>query len=486
MRVIVNSLLGVLGPLLNVTLVMMLVWLIFAILGMNFLGGKLGYCDIDNYYGVSKEQCEQLGQRWRRAFWNFDNIGESFVTLFVLVSMEGWPALVASSLDIGDSETSGPIYNNNPWIMIYYLAFILIGAMFLMDLFTGVIFYQYGIELEKEISMTCTNCTDDQVKWIMIQKLIYSASSNFAFIETPKNKLRYMFFKLVSSSYFEIALLLAVLLNIVIMGMDYEGMGDNYEKTLDIINDCLVWVFCLEFLLKLTAFGCNYFTDKWNIMDTVILALSIADFFLGILGISSNSKIAIGPQIARALRIIRITRLFELFKSKHMEAFMKLINTLIFSLPTILNVFALLLVIYFIFAVIGCFIFKNADLPSEFDSAVLNFHNFHMGLLTLFRLSTGEDWPLVMYNYGESKGNYLIARIYFMVYIFITTFVMLNLFELVIVQIFESFYFDPDNVLASFEQISMEFNKAWNCFTVSTQGKKIKVGNLPRFFAHLE
>jgi len=131
MRIIVNSLLGALGPLLNVSLVMMMVWLIFAILGMNFVGGKLWFCDIDDPYGVNKDQCLNAGNTWKRAYWNFDNIAESFVTLYVLVSMEGWPSLVASSVDAGDSPTTGPMYNANPWMLIYFLLFILIGKLIL-------------------------------------------------------------------------------------------------------------------------------------------------------------------------------------------------------------------------------------------------------------------------------------------------------------------------------------------------------------------
>lgn len=182
MRVVVNSLLGVFGPLLNVGLVMMLVWLIFAILGMNFLGGKMNYCDIDDPYNVSQQDCLRDGHSWRRAFWNFDNIGESFVTLFVLVPMEAWPNLMATAMDVGDVDNGGPQYNGNMWIALYYLLILLIGGMFLMDLFIGVIFYQYGLELETEISMTCTDCSVEQVKWVMIIMLIYNSNSNFALV----------------------------------------------------------------------------------------------------------------------------------------------------------------------------------------------------------------------------------------------------------------------------------------------------------------
>lgn len=150
MRIVVNSLVGALGPLLNVSLVMLLVWLIFAILAMNFVGDKLWYCDLDDPYGVNKASCAKQGKQWKRAFWNFDNIAESFVSLFVLVSMEGWPNLAASSLDAGDNETSGPFYNGTPMMIVYFYAFILIGKTLLtsrLNVLNGSIYRCYLLSI---------------------------------------------------------------------------------------------------------------------------------------------------------------------------------------------------------------------------------------------------------------------------------------------------------------------------------------------------
>lgn len=342
------------------------------------------------------------------------------------------------------------------------------------------------MELEKELRVGTSNCTDDQVKWILMQKLIATADSYYKLVEHPYNGFRNLVFKLVNSLYFELIILLTIVVNIIVLGMDYEGMSEKYEKTLDQISDVLTWIFVGEFVLKFISYGWGYFRDKWNWLDFAIVITSITEYITGELGFNNSTAVQAGPQVARGLRVIRVIRLVKLFKSKQMSPFTKLLNTLVFSLPTIMNILGLLLMVYFIFAVIGCFIFKDVTVAKDYDTPVLNFKTFHIGLLTLFVCSTGENWPLVMYNYGESAGNYVISRVYFLSYILITTFIMLNLFELVIVQMFESFYIDPDNVLARFEQISLEFNKTWNAFTMSSRGKKIHYMRLPRFFAHLE
>ena len=52
----------------------------------------MGYCNgIDDYYNVTKYDCEFLGYTWETWPWNYDNLGYAFVTLFVLSSLEGWP-----------------------------------------------------------------------------------------------------------------------------------------------------------------------------------------------------------------------------------------------------------------------------------------------------------------------------------------------------------------------------------------------------------
>jgi len=334
--------------------------------------------------------------------------------------------------------------------------------------------------------MISENCTDDQVKWIMMQKLIFSANSNFELIEKPKNKIRAFFFMVVNSRRFEFVIYISIFLNAIILSMDYEGMNTDYEIVLIIINDVLIWIFVLEFIFKLIAFSWYCFKDPWNFLDFLIALISVAEFFLTGIGLTPRDHNSTIGKISKAARVIRVVRLFKILKTKHLRAFNKLINTLIFSLPTIANVLALLMMVYFIFAVIGCFVFKNAEVNKEYNNQVLNFNTFHVGLLTLFVCSTGEDWPVVMYNYGDSKGMYIVARVYFMTYILVTTFIMLNLLELVVVQIFESFYFDPDNVLETFDQISTEFNKTWIAFTISTKGKRIKSIQLPRLFAHLK
>lgn len=106
-----------------------------------------------------------------------------------------------------------------------------------------------------------------------------------------------------------------------------------------------------------------------------------------------------------------------------------------------------------------------------------NFNTFLEAFMYLFRCSTGEGWDEVMFYYERGRTGLLmkiVIRILFLIFIFLTSFIFLNLFVLIITEEFEKFYFDPNNPLSSFEKLLEEFSKIWNIFSHNYQGRKIK------------
>ena len=136
------------------------------------------------------------------------------------------------------------------------------------------------------------------------------------------------------------------------------------------------------------------------------------------------------PQFARMLRVLRVSRLFKLMKAKQLEGINKIIKTLIFSFPSLMNVLVLLFLVYFIFSVLAVFVFDGVKVQDpNFQNELWNFNNFHLAFMTLFRCSTGEDWPMFMYLYGSGGGlDSIKSKLFFLIYIFLSSIVMLNLF----------------------------------------------------------
>lgn len=85
-----------LSPILNVIIVIILIWLMFGILGLNLMRGKLGYCEgVSNVYGINKQFCTvNLKKEWKIYDTNFENIHNALITLFISTTLENWPSIM--------------------------------------------------------------------------------------------------------------------------------------------------------------------------------------------------------------------------------------------------------------------------------------------------------------------------------------------------------------------------------------------------------
>ena len=143
----------------------------------------------------------------------------------------------------------------------------------------------------------------------------------------------------------------------------------------------------------------------------------------------------------RVLRVLRVVRLAG--KAKNLQA---IIQTVQFSVPSLMNVFLLLCLIFFMFAILGYFIFNGIN-EGDVINNYKNYHNAINGFLFLFALSTGEDWNVVMFDcsrepiydggdgciVNQNCGNMTFSVIYHFLLVLVCTHVMLNLFILVII-----------------------------------------------------
>ena len=134
-------------------------------------------------------------------------------------------------------------------------------------------------------------------------------------MEDPRNRFKKFFFKIIDSSYYEGLMIIVTLVNVIVLGLDYEGMGDNYENDLGLLNDVFTCIFVAEFVFKLVGLGRQYFSDKWNIIDLFIVTLSLTEFFLGTFS-KGNKNLEWAGHLAKGFRVIRIIRVVKLLRLK--------------------------------------------------------------------------------------------------------------------------------------------------------------------------
>ena len=230
--------------------------------------------------------------------------------------------------------------------------------------------------------------------------------------------------RIVSSNTFDWIITGVILLQAIALAIEATpailSIGKDVELleagTFSIIQSLVIAVFIVEAALRLIAVyprPQRYFKDPWNCFDFAIIILSV----IPISGQFST--------IARLVRLLRITRLVT--KSNELRA---IVSTLVRSIPSIFNILILLSILFFIYAIVGHHLFRNAD-PEHWSS-------FPTSLITLFQIITLEGWVNIMEPIVTGLG--LIYWIYFASFIVIGTFIIINLFISVIVRKSEEAY----------------------------------------------
>lgn len=215
-------------------------------------------------------------------------------------------------------------------------------------------------------------------------------------------KLSQTFEKIHTNKLFETIVVIIILLSSVLVGVKTFPNSDSLFYL--VILDMFVTVFFLtEAIIKILGQKkwTNYFKSGWNVFDFSIVVISLIPL--------GSSQYAL---LGRLLRIFRVLRLITVIPELK-----RLIESLIKAIPSILSISALLFIIFYIYAAIGSLVFAEIN-PQLWG-------NLFLGLLTMFRIMTFEDWTDIMY---ETIAVYPMSWMFYVSFIFLTVFTFLNLF----------------------------------------------------------
>eukprot|EP00736_Rhodelphis_marinus_P006678 Rmarinus@m.195 len=478
LRMVLSAILKTIPPLVNVLLLSALIWLIFGILGVELWKGKLYYCesddpDIDARYEYDRDECEAAGFEWTRPIWGFDHIFEACLTLFEVATLEGWLAVMWACVDATEIDKA-PQKNYARVYIFYFIIFIIFGSFFLLNLFVGVVIDTFT-KLKKQYEGSAF-LSEEQRKWVETQRMVLKQAPKRK-LKPPRHPLRRFFFFMCIHRWFEWSILACIVLNTVSMALRHYDMSDSWEQFMTVSNIIFSSVFIFEAFVKLVAiYPTAYFADSWNCFDFVIVLGSLPGFFMA----SGNVSY---------LRIFRIARIFKIVKSA--KSIRTLLRTLYVSLPTFLNVGSLLLLLFFIFAVLGMNLFGSIKRGESLNRHA-NFEVFWRAMMTLFRMATGESWNDLMADaritkecegdteeeiralasdpssgccsskYGiDNCGSDISATLYFVAFQVAGGFIMLNLFIAVILENFADFDSNDET-----ENNIEEFKAAWQSIDI--------------------
>ena len=322
---------------------------------------------------------------------NFDNVINSLITLFEMATLEMWLDVMYDAVDaVGVDEQ--PIRDNNVFIAIVVVLFLVVCAFFILNLFVGVTIDKFN-DMKAKNEGRSLFLTEEQQNWLTIQKLL-AATKPMRKFKPPEGGLRRMVYNVVTSDWFDGFIMMIIMINVLFMASEHHGMPVWWEDATTYANYVFTVLFTCEAILKLISMGVmGYFRDAWNAFDFLVVSISI-------LGIAMElAQTDVGP--VSLLRVFRVARIFRLIpKAKGLRT---LFQTLVFSLPALFNVGSVLLLFFFIFSIMGMNLF-GGTMRGEFLSRHANFDDFPGSMLVLMRMATGESWNGIMHDCSVSSG----------------------------------------------------------------------------------
>ncbi len=192
-----------------------------------------------------------------------------------------------------------------------------------------------------------------------------------------------------------------IVVNAVTLGLETSAtVMSAMGGVLHVIDTAVLSVFVLEIAAKLIGRGPRFFREAWNVFDFLVVAIALVP--------------SAGPfSVLRALRVLRVLRLLSVIpQMRHV------IESLLRAVPGISSIIAILVLIFYVFAVIATNLF-GAAFPDWFGTVGASMYS-------LFQIMTLESWSMgivrpVMKVYPYAWG-------FFVPFILIATFTMLNLF----------------------------------------------------------
>ena len=197
-----------------------------------------------------------------------------------------------------------------------------------------------------------------------------------------------------------------ILINAVLLGMETSPrIMASWGKLITTLDHAILTVFVVEIASLLFARSWRFFKDPWSVFDFVVVGIALIP--------------ASGPfAVLRSLRVLRVLRLISKIPSIR-----KVVGVLLGALPGMASVFALVMILFYVNAVIATKLFGQ-DFPELFG-------NLGMSFFTLFQVMTLEAWAGGVAR--PIMEVYPYAWIFFILFILTATFTVLNLFVAVIV-----------------------------------------------------
>lgn len=201
-----------------------------------------------------------------------------------------------------------------------------------------------------------------------------------------------------------------IVMNAVTLGMETDPqIMRDYGSVLLTLDKVALAIFVVEIALKLAVYRLSFFRDGWNVFDFIIVGIALLP--------------ASGPlAVLRALRVLRVLRLMSVVPSMR-----RVISALLNAIPGMASIIGVLLIMFYVSAVLATKLFAGVGDPLLAEK----FHSIGASMYTLFQIMTLEGWSNEVVR--PMMDHYPYSWLFFIPFIIITSFAVLNLFIGIIV-----------------------------------------------------
>uniref|UniRef100_A0A8C7DML8 Voltage-dependent L-type calcium channel subunit alpha n=1 Tax=Oncorhynchus kisutch TaxID=8019 RepID=A0A8C7DML8_ONCKI len=417
---LVNSLLNSMKAICSLLLLLFLFLIIFSLLGMQLFGGKFNFDET----------------QMKRS--TFDTFPQALLTCFQILTGEDWNAVMYD----GIMAYGGPVFPQMI-VCIYFVSLFVVGNYILLNVF---------------LAIAVDNLAGDGGKKKV--DLVLDISNSF-FILGKRNCLRVACHNLIHHSYFTNLILVFIIASSISLAAEDPIRAHSFRNNmLGYADYAFTSIFTVEIILKVTVFGAflhpgSFCRNAFNLLDLLVVSVSLASFFL------HSSAISV-VKIFRVLKVLRPLRAIN--RAKGLK---NVVQCVFVAIKTIGNILIVTTLLQFMFACIGVQLFKgrfysctdeakhtpyecmgtfvvykDGDMnhpmvrERKWQNSEFNFDNVLQGMLALFTVSTFEGWPQLLYkaidanaaNHGPIYNYRVEISIFFIIYIIIIAFFMMNIF----------------------------------------------------------
>ncbi|RRQ21545.1 ion transporter [Thiohalobacter thiocyanaticus] len=217
----------------------------------------------------------------------------------------------------------------------------------------------------------------------------------------------------IESTRVQHAIVLLIVINAVILGLETSPtVMERFGTVLKLTDSLILGVFVIEIAIKLFAYRLRFFSIAWNVFDFIVVGIAL---------IPASGPLA----VLRALRVLRVLRLISMVPKLRF-----IVEALLHAVPGIASIAGLMLLLFYVFAVMATGLFGE-QFPEWFGS-------IGASMYTLFQIMTLESWSMgIVRPVMETHPH---AWLFFVPFILIATFTMLNLFIGIIVDTMQTMH----------------------------------------------